>query len=66
MAIYGRKEKKLRRSISKKQEYNKLFGGRIAKGDRETPSYAEWLKASATKKAWMKAGQSRAKWSRSK
>lgn len=60
------KERKLRRSISKKQEYNKLFGGRIKRGDRNTPSYAEWTKAGGTKRAWMQAGQSRAKWSRSK
>ena len=59
-------ERKLKRSISKKQEYAKLFGGRIKKGDRETPSYAEWIKASPTKKAWMQAGQNRSKWSRSK
>ena len=60
------KERRLKRSDAKKQEYNKLFGRRIAKGDRNTPSYAEWTKAGGTKRAWMQAGQSRAKWKRSK
>ena len=60
------KERRLKRSNTKKQAYDKLFGGRIKRGDRETPSYAEWTKASSTKKAWMQAGQTRAKWSRSK
>ncbi len=60
------KERKLRRDISKKQEYQKNFGARIAKGDRNTPTYAEWTKASPTKKTWMKAGQSRAKLRRMK
>lgn len=60
------KERRLKRSISKKQEYQKKFGARIKRGDRNTPSYAEWLKASGTKKAFMIAGQSRAKLRRMK
>ena len=60
------KERRLKRSTAKKQEYDKLFGKRIAKGDSNTPSYAEWAKAGGMKRAWMQAGQSRAKWKRSK
>ena len=62
MAIYGRKEKKLRRDITKKQEYQKKFGARIKKGDRDTPSYAEWSKADLVRRAKMRAGMLRRKW----
>ena len=56
MAIYGRKEKKLRRSIAKKQDYQKKFGARIARGDKSTPTYYQWSKASGTEKGLMAAG----------
>ncbi len=60
------KERRLRRDISKKQEYHKKFGGRIARGDRDAPTYAEWTKASGTKKAFMQAGLGRKKLRRMK
>ena len=60
------KERRLRRDISKKQDYNKKFGARIKRGDRETPSYAEWTKASPMKRVWMQAGQTRKKLRRMK
>lgn len=60
------KERRLRRDVAKKQEYHKKFGARIKKGDRETPSYAEWTKAGATKRAYMQAGLSRKKLRRMK
>lgn len=56
MAIFGRKEKKLRRDISKKQEYQKKFGPRITRGDKSTPTYAQWAKAGATERGLMAAG----------
>ena len=60
------KTRKLKRDIKKKEEYQKKFGARIAKGDRNTPSYAEWSTASGTKKAYMQAGLSRKKLRRMK
>jgi len=60
------KERRLRRDISKKQEYQKKFGGRIKKGDRDTPTYAQWATASGTKRAYMQAGLSRKKLRRMK
>ena len=58
------KERRLRRDISKKQEYQKKFGARIAKGDRDTPSYAEWTTAGMVRKASMEAGMDRKKWNK--
>jgi hypothetical protein len=42
MAIYGRKEKKLRRDISKKQAYAKYFKGMRA-SNKQPMTYANWL-----------------------
>lgn len=48
--------KKLKRDVKKKQAYLKTYEPRIAKGDRSTPTYAQWLKASSTERGLMKAG----------
>ena len=61
MPIYGRKDKKLRRSIAKKKDYLKANEHHIAKGDRNTPTYAQWTSASKTEKGLMKAGVSQKK-----
>jgi len=52
----SRKTKKLRRKVKKRQEYLKTFESRINKGDRTTPSYAQWSKASSYEKGQMAAG----------
>ncbi len=56
MPIYGRKDKKLRRSVTKKKDYLKTYAPRIAKGDKNTPTYAQWASASKTEKGLMVAG----------
>ena len=56
MPIYGRKDKKLRRSITKKKAYLKANEHRIARGDKNTPTYAQWTSASKTERGLMKAG----------
>lgn len=52
---YG-KTKKLKRATSKKQRYLKTYESRIAKGDRSTPTYAQWAGAGETERGLMKAG----------
>ena len=66
MPIYGRKEKKLRRATSKKQDYLKQYKSRIARGDKTTPSYAQWASASKTEKGLMAAGVGKKKLRRMK
>lgn len=56
MPIYGRKDKKLRRATAKKQQYLKTYEPRIARGDKNTPTYAQWAGASETERGLMKAG----------
>ena len=62
MAIFGGKEKKLRRDVAKKEEYNKKFGARIKAGDRNTPSLYEYSTAGTVRKAQQEAGMLRRKW----
>ncbi|KKM77592.1 hypothetical protein LCGC14_1368510 [marine sediment metagenome] len=52
---YG-KDKKLRRSTAKKKDYLKANEHRIARGDKNTPTYAQWASASKTERGLMKAG----------
>ncbi len=59
MPIYGRKDKKLRRSTAKKKDYLKANKSRIDRGDKNTPTYAQWVSASDAEKGLMKAGVSR-------
>ncbi len=56
MPIYGRKDKKLRRSTAKKKAYLKANEHRITRGDKNTPTYAQWSSASKTEKGLMVAG----------
>jgi len=61
MPIYGRKDTKLRRSTAKKQEYLDANEARIKRGDRNTPTYAQWAGASGTERGLMQAGITRKK-----
>jgi len=64
MAIFGRKEKKLREDVKSKKNYQTKFLSRIKKRDRNTPSYAEWTTAGTVRKASMEAGMDRKKWNK--
>ena len=48
--------KKLRRSTAKKQQYLKTYEPRIKRGDKNTPTYAQWAGASETTRGLMRAG----------
>lgn len=61
MPIYGRKDKKLRRATAKKREYLKANKHRIERGDRGTPTMAQWESSSATEKGLMASGLSHKK-----
>lgn len=56
MAIYGRKDKNLRRETAKKKDYLKANKSKIARGDKNTPTYAQWVSASETDKGLMRVG----------
>ena len=60
------KESRLRRATTKKQEYLKQYKSRIARGDKTTPTYAQWATASKTEKGLMAAGVGRKKLRRMK
>lgn len=66
MPIYGRKDKKLRRATAKKKEYLKANESRIKRGDRGTPTMAQWEASSTTEKGLMASGISHKKVSRLK
>ena len=55
------KTKKLKRATAKKQTYLKTYEARIKRGDRNTPTYAQWLTASPTERGMMQAGVGQAK-----
>lgn len=48
--------RKLKRATSKKQQYLKTYESRIARGDKSTPTYAQWAVAGGTERGLMKAG----------
>ena len=50
------KEKKLIKDATKKKKYLKTYKSRINRGDKSTPTYAQWASATTTEKGLMAAG----------